>query len=228
MVMKKYGSFGNIYLAVAFFALAAVFIIQKHDNILAAENTVVIRPFSPYVSTYVDKKYIKKQGDSAVDAREAISKKNGVPYRVGKFTKPELNTMNAEYVLKLLTGDFGVYDNKGHFLGTSKQVFNGVWGDLDPAKALQIEGGQNGSGYKMPTPDVSSFDPNVKKETTEKLYIPPQAVYCRIQNIKDAREKYTLLSSLTIPLWNEVAKYSEVFDKDFKRVEFTRVNGETY
>ncbi len=226
--MKKGSFFNHRYMAVAVLFVAAVFIIQKSETVHAAENTVVIRPYTPYVSTYAHTKYIKKQGDSAVDARKAISGKAGTPYRVGKFTKPELNTMNAQYVLELLTGDFGVYDNRGNFLGTSKQVFNGVWGDLDPAKALGLEGGQGGSGYKMPTPDISKFDPNAKKESTEKLYIPPEAVYCRLQNIKGTGETYTSLQSLTIPLWNEVAQFSEVFDKDFKRVEFTRVNGKTY
>ncbi len=214
--------------AVAVFAVAAVFIMGKSGTAYAAENTTAIRPYTPYVSTYAHWKYIKKQGDSAVDAREATAKKAGVPYRVGKFTKPELNTMNAEYVLQLLTGDFGVYDNRGNYLGTSKAVFNGVWGDLDPAKALQIQGGAGGGGAKMATPDVSSFDPNVKKNTTEKLYIPPEAVYVRLSNIKQTGTRYTPLSSLTIPMWNEVAQYSEVFDKDFKRVSFTRKNGETY
>lgn len=215
-------------MAVAVLAVTAVFIMEKSGIAYAAENTTAIRPYTPYVSTYAHWKYMKKQGDSAVDAREAVSGKAGVPYRVGKFTKPELNTMNAEYVLQLLSGDFGVYDNRGNFLGTSKAVFNGVWGDLDPAKALQIQGGAGGGGAKMATPDVSSFDPNVKKETKEKLYIPPEAVYVRLSNIKQTGKKYTLLSSLTVPMWNEVAQYSEVFDKNFKRVSFTRVNGETY
>ena len=226
--MKKNLFLKSILLEVAVFAVAAVFIIQKSDTAFAAENTTAIRPYTPYVSTYSHWKYIKKQGDSAVEARDATTGKAGVPYRVGKFTKPELNTMNAQYVLELLTGDFGVYDNRGNYLGTSKAVFNGVWGDLNPAKALQIEGGDNSGGYKMGTPDVSKFDPNVKKETTEKLYIPPEAVYCRLQNIKATGKKYTLLSELTIPMWNEVAQYSEVFDKDFKPVKFTRKNGKTY
>lgn len=226
--MKKDLFVKHRYLAVTVFAVAAVFIISKSEAAYAAENTVVIRPYTPYVSTYAHTKYIKKQGDSAVEARKAISGKAGTPYRVGKFTKPELNTMNAQYVLELLTGDFGVYDNRGNFLGTSKQVFNGVWGDLDPAKALGLEGGQGGTGYKMPTPDVSKFDPNVNKDVNEKLYIPPEAVYCKLQNIKGTKERYTSLQSLTIPLWNEVAQFSEVFDKDFKRVEFTRINGKTY
>ena len=226
--MKKGSFFQSVFRAVAVFAVTAVFIICKSRAAFAAENTVVIRPYTPYVSTYAHTKYIQKQGDSAVEARKAISGKGGVPYRVGKFTKPELNTMNAQYVLELLSGDFGVYDNRGNYLGTSKQVFNGVWGDLDPAKALGLEGGQGGTGYKMPTPDISRFDPNASKDTTEKLYIPPEAVYCRLQNIKGTGERYTSLMSLTIPLWNEVAQYSEVFDKDFKRVEFTRINGKTY
>ncbi len=211
--------------AVTAFVVAAVFNILVCETAYCAENTSVI---TPYTSTYGGTKYIQKQGDTAAEARKALNGAAGTPWRVGKYTRHQLNTMNAEFVLKLLTGNYGVYDNRGTYLGTAKEMFNGVWGDLNPAKVLGIEGGTGGGTYKMNTGDISKFDPNTKKETKEKLYIPANAVYVRLENIRRTKEKYTLLSSLTIPQWNQVAQFSEVFDKDYKRVEFTRINGKTY
>jgi len=194
----------------------------------AAENTTVMSEY-PYPSTFSNHIQVPKQGDSALEARNATTKSKGVPWKVGKYTKHQLNTMNASYVLDLLTGNSKVYDNKGNVLGTAKEVFNGVWDELDPAKALQENNGSGGgSRYKMPTNDISKFDPNAKKKTTEKLYIPDNAVYVDLSNIKPGAKGYTSVKSLTIPMWNQAAEFSAFYDKDYKAVKFTRVSGDYF
>ena len=196
--------------------------------VFAAENTTVVSEY-PYPSTFSNHIQSPKQGDSALEARNTTLKAKGKPWKVWRYTKPELNTMNAAFVLQVLTGDYKVYDNKGNVLGTAKEMFNGVWGDLDPAKALsQEKGGPAGPRKKIDTTDRSNFDPTVKKKTIEKLYIPPEAVYCDITNIKPGGQHTVNIQELTIPMWNLAAEYSKFYDKNSKPVVFTRVNGETY
>ena len=85
-------------------------------------------------------------GDSALNASIA-SKVNAVgePYSVAGFTKNQLYTLGASKVLELLTGDYGVYDKTGHRLGTAKEMFNGVWDDIDPAKVMNRTDGLAGN-----------------------------------------------------------------------------------
>ncbi len=197
-------------------------------TVYGAENTTVTSEY-PYPSTFSNHVQTPKQGDSAHEARNATLTGKGKPWKVGKYTKAQLNTMNASYVLEILTSDSKVYDNKKNVLGTAKEVFNGKWDDLDPAKALDMEkGGPNNNLKKIDTTDRSNFDPKSKKKEQEKLYVPSNAVYVDLRNIKSGGKKYTNIKELMLPMWNEAAQYSAFYDKDYKRVEFTRVNGKTY
>ncbi len=210
------------------FAIQLLLLLLTGSFVFAAENTTVTSEF-PYPSTFSNHIQAPKQGDSALEARNATLKKKGTPWKVGKYTKDQLNTMNAAYVLEILTGDSKVYDNKKNYLGTAKEVFNGVWGDLDPAKALGVEkGGPDNNRKKIDNTDRSSFDPNSKKKQKEKLYVPSNAVYVDLRNIKSGGQKYTNIKELMPEMWDEAAQYSAFYDKDYKKVEFTRKNGKTY
>jgi len=209
-------------------ALTAVLVVIFSVTVFGAENTTVTSEF-PYPSTFSNHVQVSKQGDSALEARNATLKGKGTPWKVGKYTKDQLNTMNAARVLEILTSDSKVYDNKKNVLGTAKEIFNGTWDDLDPSKALGIEkGGPAGNRKKIDNTDRSSFDPNATNKKQEKLYVPSNAVYVDLRNIKSGGQKYTNIKELMLPMWNEAAQFSAFYDKDYKKVEFTRVNGKTY
>ncbi len=171
-------------------------------------------------------------GDSAPNAHNTSQVKAvGVPYSVGGYTKSQIYTMRASKAYELLTGNYTVYDKKGHKLGVAKQMFNGTWADIHPGKV--IEDGKNGG---LPGSSGTPYNANPGNLTLEsvskssiKLYIPSNGYYADIQNIPgNSGGKLVELKTLSVKKWNYAARYCEIYDKDKKRVTFTRENGETY
>ena len=205
----------------------------------AAETTTTTTT-TPYTTTTTGAPYTSttanigntdpRLGDSAINASNA-SKVNAVgqAHSVGGYTKNQLYTMRASKVLELLTGDYGVYDKTGHRLGTAKEMFNGVWDDIDPASVMGRLDGPGGSSGTPLNMNPGDYTIETVSKSMIKLYIPDNAVYANVQNLSGVSGgKLVPLKSLTVKKWNFVARYSEVYDKDYKRVTFTRENGETY
>ena len=186
---------------------------------------------TPYTRTGVNTGNTNPRlGDSAINASNA-SKVNAVgqPHSVGGYTKNQLYTMGASKVLELLTGDYGVYDKKGYKLGTAKEMFNGVWDDIDPAGVMNRKDGAAGARGTPLNMNPGDYKIETVSKSMIKLPIPSNAMYANVENLSGASGgKLVPLKSLTVKKWNDVARYSEVYDKDLKRVTFTRENGETY
>ena len=195
----------------------------------AAPGTAVAT--APYTSTTTKTGNTDPRlGDSAINASIA-SKVNAVgePYSVAGYTKNRLYTLGASKVLELLTGDYGVYDKTGHRLGTAKEMFNGVWDDIDPAKVMNRTDGLAGSKGTPYNTNPGNYVIETVSKSMIKLDIPSNAVYANVENIPGSSGgKLVELKSLSVKKWNYAARYCEVYDKERNRVTFTRENGETY
>ena len=197
----------------------------------ATTATTTTTTGTPYAPTGVNVGNTNPRlGDSAINASN-ISKVNAVgePHSVAGITKNQLYTMRASKVLELLTGDYSVYDKTGHKLGTAKEMFNGVWDDIDPAKVMNRTDGLPGNkGTPYNTNPGNLVLESVSKSWI-KLNIPSNGVYAKVTNIPgNSGGKLVELKSLSVKKWNYAARYCEIYDKDRKRVKFTRESGETY
>ncbi len=196
-----------------------------------AATTTTTGGTAPYTSTTVNIGNIDPRlGDSAINAHNA-SRANAVgePFSVGGYKKDQLYTMRASQVLELLTGDYGVYDKTRHRLGTAKEMFNGVWDDIDPAAVMNLQGGNPVSRGTPYNTNPGNFEIKTVSKSWIKLDIPSNGYYAKLENIPgNSGGKLVELKTLTVKKWNYAARYCEIYDKDRKRITFTRENGETY
>lgn len=218
------------------FAMTAVFALMLAVSSYGAETATTTTPYTttttnPYTSTTVNVGNTNPRlGDSAINASNA-SKVNAVgqPYSVAGYTKNQLYTLRASKVLELLTGDYGVYDKTGHRLGTAKEMFNGVWDDIDPASVMNRVDGLGGRPGTPLNMNPGDYKIETVSKSMIKLYIPDNGYYANIENLPgNSGGKLVELSTLSVKKWNFAARFSEIYDKDEKRVTFTRENGETY
>ncbi len=186
---------------------------------------------SPYAPTGANVGNLNPRlGDSAINASIASKVKAvGEPHSVAGITKNQLYTMRASKVLELLTGDYSVYDKTGHKLGTAKEMFNGVWDDIDPAKVMNRTDGLGGNKGTPYNTNPGNLTLESVSKSWIKLDIPSNAVYANIENVPgNSGGKLVELKSLSVKKWNYAARYCEIYDKERKRITFTRENGETY